>query len=282
MKNNGYDAFFKAAKENRKKPNAAVKPKKPSSAASAKKKTLDEYTEQELRKIFKMQDSQKTSFKTKKKTKKQSFPAGGLALTSTLILLSSIYFLLPDEIESSLPKIKWSFFTAASAQDQEKTDKKDPVQGEKTSENQEAQAANQKSEKNSWSEEDVSYFSKLNERKQELDLREKELGELEQELNKQKAEIEARIQYLEKVRGDIALVLQDRVEVDEKKVEKLVQFYSNMKPGQAAQIISGINEDLAIGVLSKMKKKNAAAILNLIEAKKAKKLSEKFAGYTAR
>ena len=71
-------------------------------------------------------------------------------------------------------------------------------------------------------------------------------------------EIEARIQYLEKVRRDIAGVLKDRVEVDQEKVKKLVEFYSNMKPAQAAEIIATINEDLAIGVLSNMKKKNAA------------------------
>ena len=52
-----------------------------------------------------------------------------------------------------------------------------------------------------------------------------------------------------------------------------------MKPGQAANIISTINEDLAIQVLSKMKKKNAAQILNMIEPAKARVLSEKFAGY---
>ena len=39
--------------------------------------------------------------------------------------------------------------------------------------------------------------------------------------------------------------------MDEQKVTQLVDFYSNMKPAQAANIISKINEELAVQVLTK-------------------------------
>lgn len=129
---------------------------------------------------------------------------------------------------------------------------------------------------------DLSYYAKLNEKREELDLREKELGELEEELHKQKAEVEARIQHLEGLREQIAGVLKEKVEVDQEKVNRLVEFYSNMKPQQAAKVIGTLNEDLAIEVLGKMKKKSAAEIMNLLEPDKAQVLSEKFAGYKRR
>ena len=72
------------------------------------------------------------------------------------------------------------------------------------------------------------------------------------------------------------------MELDEGKIKRLVDFYSNMKPQKAAKILTKINEDLAVEVLGKMKKKNAADIMNLLEPKKARVLSEKFAGYKRR
>jgi flagellar motility protein MotE (MotC chaperone) len=130
--------------------------------------------------------------------------------------------------------------------------------------------------------EENSHLNKLRERKISLDLREKELGELEEELHKQKEEIEARIRRLEELRGQISTILKERVEVDQEKVAKLVETYSNMKPKQAAEILGGIDEDLAVDILAKMKKKNAAEIMNLLEAGKARSLSERYAGYKQR
>jgi flagellar motility protein MotE (MotC chaperone) len=130
-----------------------------------------------------------------------------------------------------------------------------------------------------WTTEEVSFFSKLNERKQELDLREAELVKLEEELQKRKAELDQKLKQLESMRAEISQTLKTRVSNDQEKVDKLVQFYSNMKPQQASAIIESLNEDLAVEVLDKMKKKNAADILNLMDAKKARRLSELLTGY---
>jgi flagellar motility protein MotE (MotC chaperone) len=126
---------------------------------------------------------------------------------------------------------------------------------------------------------DISHFGKLRQRKEELDRREKELVELEEELHKQKSELDKRISQLEEMRNQIAQILKDRVDVDQEKVNKLVELYSNMKPKQAADVIGSINEDLAVEILAKMKKKNAAEIMNLLPPEKSKVLSEKYTGY---
>ena len=68
-------------------------------------------------------------------------------------------------------------------------------------------------------------------------------------------------------------------QADDKKVETLVQVYSNMKPQQAAKVFETMDEDLAVEIMGRMKKKNAAEIMNLIKPEKAQIFSEKYAGY---
>lgn len=130
-----------------------------------------------------------------------------------------------------------------------------------------------------WTEEEVALFKQLEARKKQLDAREQELSKLEEELQRQRGELERRLASLNEVRASIAAKLEDKVKIDQQKVESLVSVYANMKPNQAAKVIEGLNEDLAVEVLAKMKNKAAAAILNLMDAEKAKKLSERFAGY---
>ena len=203
-----------------------------------------------------------------------------LVLISILGLLYG--YLYADKAGKIANMIKIDFLTSASA-----------VSGEKstaTKEKNQAKAATAKGSanklekklKNTWTDEDLNNFSKLNERKLLLDAREAELESLERELHKQKLEIEKRITKLESVRRNISSTLKKRVSVDKKKVEKLVGFYSSMKPAKAAKIISDINEDLAVEILSTMKKKSAAQILDKISTVKAQALSEKFAGYKRR
>lgn len=130
-----------------------------------------------------------------------------------------------------------------------------------------------------WTPEELSFFKKLNDRKAELDRREAEIVKLEEELQKQREGIEEKIKQLEEMRKQISETLKGRVEQDQEKVAKLVDVYSNMKPTQASKIIETLNEDLAVSILDKMKKKNAAEILNTMAAAKARKLSEMLTGY---
>jgi flagellar motility protein MotE (MotC chaperone) len=126
---------------------------------------------------------------------------------------------------------------------------------------------------------DTDYLFKLSERKKELDAREEELNKKEQEIAKQKVEIEGKLTQLEEYRVKISAMLQDRIVADSSKVDTLVQVYSNMKPLQAAKVFETMDEDLVIDILSRMKKKNAADIMNLIKAEKAQIFAERYAGY---
>ena len=73
---------------------------------------------------------------------------------------------------------------------------------------------------------------------------------------KQRQELESKLKELEEVRRNISSTLETKVQSDDQKVQDLVQFYSNMKPPQAAKIMETIDETLAVRIIEKMKKKN--------------------------
>lgn len=205
---------------------------------------------------------------------------------------------------SSLPKISLGLFGSARASEKEpskketakketpkkeapaksdaKTDAVKPDAAKKS-----AGAADSAAEKSAeanpdlrqWTSEEMSFFKRLNDRKVELDRREAELSKLEEELQKQRVGIEEKIKQLETMRAEISETLKGRVEQDKEKVAKLVDVYSNMKPTSASRVIESLNEDLAVTILDRMKKKNAAEILNTMSAPKAKRLSEMLTGY---
>ncbi|MGE0761658.1 MAG: MotE family protein [Bdellovibrionales bacterium] len=263
-----YDKFFKATREVRK---GGGNPK----SASFNLKMDQKNEEERLRERVKMRP----------RRRRVSFPIVPmlfLAAISTLLGWWSVDPELPDRI---LGKVNVQMFSSALASGEEKSAKSAQAKGNtaaKAAATQEAANPDGKIAEAGQVAEDLSHLQKLRERKESLDLREKELGELEEELQKQKAEIGSRIKQLEELRTQITAMLKDRVEVDQEKVMKLVETYSNMKPKQAADILAGIDEDLAVEVLGKMKKKNAAEIMNLLEPAKARAISEKYAGYKAR
>lgn len=256
----GYDQFFKAARNAK----AQAKPTAPAPQKSFK------LSEEKLR--------SKLNVKPKRKQRKSEVPVFSLMFAMGAVGLSAWLLIEPTRLEAILDKVEVNFMGAASAS-AEKASQPEGAKAEKSAATEPGHLDAKNPKTDSYSEEDISHFAKLNDRKKELDQREKELNELEEELHKQRVEVESRILKLEEMRTQIASILKERVAVDEEKVNKLVEFYSNMKPKQAADIIMTINEELAVEVLGRMKKKNAAEVMNLLPSTKAQALSEKFAGY---
>jgi flagellar motility protein MotE (MotC chaperone) len=178
-----------------------------------------------------------------------------------------------ESIEKSLQKIEISMGTAYAQEVKPVAEKAEPaatVGGDQQAVQVEAKKID-----------DTDYLFKLAERKKQLDEREAQLNKVAEQIEKQKSEIAAKLVQLEEVRQKISAQLQDRIKTDEAKVEVLVQMYTNMKPVQAAKIFETLDEDLVIEILSRMKKKNAADILNLVKPEKAQVLAERYTGYRA-
>lgn len=246
----GYDQFFIKAKENSTQPELKAKPSKYAHMVSKKR--------------------------AEKNKNKKSFPIMPIFSFAACILAVFILIEKFDDIESYISKIEIGLGTAqaetAPAATEAAKTSGDVKAAEGTAEAPVATVGEAK-------EDNADYLFKLAERKKELDAREEELNKKAAEIVKQKLDIEAKLKQLEESRDKIAGMLKERIASDSGKVDNLVQVYSNMKPNQAAKVFETMDEDLVIEILGRMKKKNAADILNLVKTEKAQKFSERYAGY---
>ena len=273
----GYDQFFKKAREN-----AGQSPARDGSGSnSARKKTAkprfdlsnsEQRTDPTVDQITR-ELRQRLQNKKKKRHAKIPWKLAGASFVG--MLLAAAGFLEHARIETILKNVEISMIGSASAEEKSPA----PTKAKPEVKKEETKAAGEAPKKTEFSQEELNHFAKLNERKHELDAREEELNRMETEIQAQKAEIEKKIQTLDKTRRDISSVLEEKVKTDDKKIETLVQTYSNMKPQQAAKVLEEMNEDLAVEIVGRMKKKNAAEIMNLLKPEKAKIFAEKFAGY---
>lgn len=251
---NGYDQFFKKARQ-------------ASQTAPAKKAVV----------------RPRASLAPVPKNKKSKSSVKAILLSMIGFVVTATAVLNFDELERSLSKVDISFGSKANAESAEKKEtssketSREPAQvvavaGSGAAEAVPASAVSALPI-------DESHLAKLVERSQALDAKEEELRRMEAEIAKQKIDLEKKIADLEAARNQISSELGEKVKVDESRIDTLVQLYTNMKPPQASKVIETIDEDLAIEVLSRMKKKSAADIMNLMKPEKAQMLSEKYAGY---
>lgn len=290
----GYDKFFKEAQKATGLSSGTKKPSKTQfqlrdDTPKAKKATSspEDRLRQEL--ASRMKRKKQAALRQKK-----NVPLYPMACLGAAIVMCAIGYYKSDALDDWLGKIEIGIFGQARASQAEakKSDPATPAGGkeaktsvsetqkkEKPAQTAKPEAASEIPNTKGWTQEELSFFSKLNDRKKELDLREAELGKLEEELQKRKSELDEKLKTLEAMRAEISKTLKSRVAEDQTKVDKLVQFYSSMKPQQAAKVIETLNEDLAVEVLDKLKKKSAAEILDMMNAKKARRLSELLTGY---
>lgn len=249
---NGYDQFFKQARKA-----AQTQP------SPVNRKILTELNKNSSR----------------KKNHKKETPWGFIVFSFCGLLLTLGGATYVDDVESLFKKVEIGLLGSANAQ--EATAPSAQPKSEKSGETKDSAETKAQTESGpkEWTGEQIDHLSKLNERSKELEFKEEELKRMEAELLKQKEELAKRLQDLESTRSNISEVLRERVKADEQKVDTLVQLYTNMKPQNAAKVFETIDEDLAVQILGKMKKKSAADIMNLLKPEKAQILTEKYAGF---
>jgi flagellar motility protein MotE (MotC chaperone) len=219
----------------------------------------------------------------KRKKKKSQFPVKLVSFSLVGALFAFWGVENHIEVENFLKRVEVTMTGEALAEDVKSSKEASPGAKQDIAKESDVKNADKAGEKNSHpANEDVSYLSKLTDRKKDLDAREEELNRQETELQAQKNELDNRIKELEGMRVKISSMLEERVKADDQKVETLVQVYSNMKPPQAAKVFETMDEDLVVEILGRMKKKNAADIMNLLKPEKAQIISEKYAGYKRR
>lgn len=275
---NGYDHFFQKARKvatDQQGPQSKIKIKKQSSPARRQLDLSAEDIEQQIRRRMQMTPQ--------KKRKKAGVPWKMMGVSFIGLLIAIWGFYNYEQVENIVKNIEITMTGEAFAADTKPAAPAKQGQGSGAATGEAAEGAASAAEATKAADiVELDHLQKLNERKKELDAREEELNRIESELQAQKVDLEKRLKELEEMRAKISSILEDRVKVDDQKVDTLVQMYTNMKPPQAAKVFESMDEDLAIEILGRMKKKNAADIMNLLKPEKAQVLSEMFAGYKRR
>lgn len=112
--------------------------------------------------------------------------------------------------------------------------------------------------------------------REDMDLRKKELKSLEEGVDKKLADMDSKLEELANLQKKIEALLVEKTAAEKKRIENLAVIYEKMAPAKAALAMSGLEEKLAADLLSSMKAKSAAKILDQLAKQKATELSTAF------
>ena len=125
---------------------------------------------------------------------------------------------------------------------------------------------------------DESAIEELKRKRSELESKEKALAEKELEIAAKEKAIEERLKKLDEVKAEIAQSNETKKKEQALQVEKLVITFETMSPKAVAQVISTLDEGLAVQAISKIQTPKLAKILNLMDPAKSARLTELLAG----
>lgn len=101
-----------------------------------------------------------------------------------------------------------------------------------------------------------------------------ELNRREQELTRLQATIDGKLAKLQALEKRLQTMLNSAKKTKDKKMEHLVDVYSNMKGKQAAQVLETLDEEISVKILAGMRGRKAGEILTFVRPDKAARLSE--------
>ena len=114
----------------------------------------------------------------------------------------------------------------------------------------------------------------LQQKETEIRKREDQLNEKEDRLNKLEREVEQKVKDLLVIQKQILALQNEKQEAVNTRVRGLAKIYGTMKPKEAAKLMENLDDKLVMGIIGTMTPDQAAAVLALMEVKKAAKISE--------
>ncbi len=107
-----------------------------------------------------------------------------------------------------------------------------------------------------------------------LKLREDELAAKERALAAMEKTIDDKLAELKRSEASLKALLDQADVLKDARIKRQVDTYMAMKPKQAAEVLSNMDQDLAVKILTGMKPKVAGEIMTYVKTPKAAKLTE--------
>jgi flagellar motility protein MotE (MotC chaperone) len=128
---------------------------------------------------------------------------------------------------------------------------------------------------------EIDVLQKLSVRREALDARQKDLDLRENLVKAAEARIDKKIAEMKDLQTNIEQMLKQVDRQDEEKLKSLVKIYENMKPKDAANILSTLELPVQLGVLGHMKEAKVAPILSSMDLQQAKLVTDAMAAHRA-
>lgn len=124
-----------------------------------------------------------------------------------------------------------------------------------------------------FSQTEIEVLHRLAERREKLDLREKEISQRVAVLEAAEAQLDMKIAKLKELEANIKELVGAFDEKERSRLDNLVKLYSNMKPKDAARLFNDMEMELLVRLFERMKESKSAPILALMDSAKANQLT---------
>ncbi len=128
---------------------------------------------------------------------------------------------------------------------------------------------------------EIDVLQKLSVRREALDAKQKDLDLRENLVKAAEGRIDKKIAEMKELQSNIEGMLKQVDRQDEEKLKKLVKIYENMKPKDAANILSTLELPVQLGVLGQMKEAKVSPILSAMDLQQAKLVTDAMAAHRA-
>ncbi len=125
---------------------------------------------------------------------------------------------------------------------------------------------------------DAAAIEDLQMRKQEIESKLKDISVKEAELKSRETALSEELKKIQAIRDDIKKTNVIKTKENESKVSKLVETFETMSPKAAAELLSTLDESLAVAAVGRISTQRLAKIMNIMKPGDSTRLSESLVG----
>ena len=125
---------------------------------------------------------------------------------------------------------------------------------------------------------EIAILQELAERREALDLRNKEIDKKVIQLKVTEEEINNKLAQLQAYEKKLRSLMQEYSAKEKERLDSLVKLYASMKPRDAARILNTLDIEVSTALVREMKPSASSAILSQMEASKAKAITDALIG----